>query len=133
MLLSKHPSFVSVPQKSRSRPPSYAGGDSPVALRSRSSTCDSIQSGSSPSSNNPTTSAGRVIAFPAANAIGGSSYAQQQQQPGNSPKQHAINTSPGGITSSSMKNLTTSGSRKSLVSVSKLEVGHVTLKWFASL
>lgn len=38
-------------RKSRSRPPSYAGGDSPVALRSRSSTCDSIQSGSSPSSN----------------------------------------------------------------------------------
>lgn len=37
-------------RKSRSRPPSYAGGDSPVALRSRSSTCDSIQSGSSPSS-----------------------------------------------------------------------------------
>lgn len=34
-------------KKSRSRPPSYAGGESPV-LRSRSSTCDSIQSGSSP-------------------------------------------------------------------------------------
>lgn len=37
-------------RKSRSRPPSFVGGDSPVALRSRSSTCDSIQSGSSPSS-----------------------------------------------------------------------------------
>uniref|UniRef100_A0A182QM39 ArfGAP with SH3 domain, ANK repeat and PH domain-containing protein n=1 Tax=Anopheles farauti TaxID=69004 RepID=A0A182QM39_9DIPT len=37
-------------RKSRSRPSSYVGGDSPVALRSRSSTCDSIQSGSSPSS-----------------------------------------------------------------------------------
>ncbi|XP_014485335.1 PREDICTED: arf-GAP with SH3 domain, ANK repeat and PH domain-containing protein 2 isoform X4 [Dinoponera quadriceps] len=42
-------------KKSRSRPPSYAGGggtgsgDSPVTLRSRSSTCDSLQSGSSPS------------------------------------------------------------------------------------
>ncbi|XP_023289045.1 arfGAP with SH3 domain, ANK repeat and PH domain-containing protein [Orussus abietinus] len=41
-------------KKSRSRPPSYAGGggtgsgDSPVTLRSRSSTCDSLQSGSSP-------------------------------------------------------------------------------------
>lgn len=35
-------------KKSRSRPPSYAGGESPVAIRSRSSTCDSIQSGSSP-------------------------------------------------------------------------------------
>lgn len=39
-------------KKTRSRPPSYAGGDSPVAIRSRSSTCDSIQSGSSPSANN---------------------------------------------------------------------------------
>lgn len=39
-------------QKSRSRPPSFAGGDSPV-LRSRSSTCDSIQSGSSPIANCP--------------------------------------------------------------------------------
>ncbi|KOC60334.1 Arf-GAP with SH3 domain, ANK repeat and PH domain-containing protein 1, partial [Habropoda laboriosa] len=50
-------------KKTRSRPPSYVGGsggsggggvagsgDSPVTLRSRSSTCDSLQSGSSPSS-----------------------------------------------------------------------------------
>ncbi|XP_044009477.1 arfGAP with SH3 domain, ANK repeat and PH domain-containing protein isoform X3 [Aphidius gifuensis] len=41
-------------RKSRSRPPSYLGGsgpgDSPVTLRSRSSTCDSLQGGSSPSS-----------------------------------------------------------------------------------
>lgn len=37
-----------VDEKKRSRPPSYAGGESPVAIRSRSSTCDSIQSGSSP-------------------------------------------------------------------------------------
>uniref|UniRef100_A0A182JT39 Arf-GAP domain-containing protein n=1 Tax=Anopheles christyi TaxID=43041 RepID=A0A182JT39_9DIPT len=44
-------------RKSRSRPPSFVGGDSPVALRSRSSTCDSIQSGSSPISNcNPNAS-----------------------------------------------------------------------------
>lgn len=40
-------------RKARSRPPSFAGGDSPVAIRSRSSTCDSIQSGSSPSSSCP--------------------------------------------------------------------------------
>ncbi|XP_033209632.1 arfGAP with SH3 domain, ANK repeat and PH domain-containing protein isoform X3 [Belonocnema kinseyi] len=46
-------------KKCRSRPPSYAGGgitkpgDSPITLRSRSSTCDSFQSGSSP---NPCTS-----------------------------------------------------------------------------
>ncbi|GJQ65771.1 hypothetical protein Trydic_g11948 [Trypoxylus dichotomus] len=40
-------------KKNRSRPPSYTGGgDSPVTLRSRSSTCDSLQSGSSPNSNN---------------------------------------------------------------------------------
>ncbi|KAF2884601.1 hypothetical protein ILUMI_21565 [Ignelater luminosus] len=38
-------------KKNRSRPPSYTGGDSPVTLRSRSSTCDSLQSGSSPNSN----------------------------------------------------------------------------------
>ncbi|XP_017775040.1 PREDICTED: arf-GAP with SH3 domain, ANK repeat and PH domain-containing protein 2 isoform X2 [Nicrophorus vespilloides] len=39
-------------KKNRSRPPSYTGGDSPITLRSRSSTCDSLQSGSSPNSNN---------------------------------------------------------------------------------
>ncbi|XP_046429284.1 arfGAP with SH3 domain, ANK repeat and PH domain-containing protein isoform X2 [Neodiprion fabricii] len=45
-------------KKSRSRPPSYAGGgsggpgDSPQTLRSRSSTCGSLQGGSSPSSSN---------------------------------------------------------------------------------
>jgi Arf-GAP/SH3 domain/ANK repeat/PH domain-containing protein len=39
-------------KKNRSRPPSYTGGDSPVTLRSRSSTCDSLQLGSSPNSNN---------------------------------------------------------------------------------
>lgn len=38
-------------KKNRSRPPSYTGGDSPVTLRSRSSTCDSLQSGTSPNSN----------------------------------------------------------------------------------
>ncbi|XP_055701088.1 arfGAP with SH3 domain, ANK repeat and PH domain-containing protein isoform X1 [Phlebotomus papatasi] len=62
-------------RKSRSRPPSYAGGDSPVALRSRSSTCDSIQSGSSPSSScNPRagTSPKNQIYFPQ-NTAGGSS------------------------------------------------------------
>lgn len=32
-------------KKNRSRPPSYTGGDSPVTIRSRSSTCDSLQSG----------------------------------------------------------------------------------------
>ncbi|KAI8119051.1 ANK repeat and PH domain-containing protein 1, Arf-GAP with SH3 domain [Lucilia cuprina] len=36
-----------IDERKRSRPPSFAGGDSPV-LRSRSSTCDSIQSSSSP-------------------------------------------------------------------------------------
>ncbi|XP_052122885.1 arfGAP with SH3 domain, ANK repeat and PH domain-containing protein isoform X3 [Frankliniella occidentalis] len=37
-------------KKSRSRPPSYAGAgrESPVNIRSRSSTCDSLKSGSSP-------------------------------------------------------------------------------------
>lgn len=34
-------------KKNRSRPPSYTGGDSPIALRSRSSTCDSLHLGSS--------------------------------------------------------------------------------------
>ncbi|KAJ4450397.1 hypothetical protein ANN_01821 [Periplaneta americana] len=38
-------------KKSRSRPPSYAGGESPVNPRSRSSTSDSLKSGSSPNSN----------------------------------------------------------------------------------
>lgn len=39
-------------KKNRSRPSSYTGGDSPITLRSRSSTCDSLQSGNSPNSNN---------------------------------------------------------------------------------
>lgn len=43
---------VVVDEKKRSRPPSYAGGESPVAIRSRSSTCDSIQSSSSPAMTN---------------------------------------------------------------------------------
>lgn len=34
-------------KKNRSRPPSYTGGDSPIALRSRSSICDSLYLGSS--------------------------------------------------------------------------------------
>ncbi|KAF5281108.1 hypothetical protein FQR65_LT02974 [Abscondita terminalis] len=38
-------------RKNRSRPPSYTGADSPITLRSRSSTCDSLQSGSSPNNN----------------------------------------------------------------------------------
>ncbi|XP_056645111.1 arfGAP with SH3 domain, ANK repeat and PH domain-containing protein isoform X2 [Diorhabda sublineata] len=33
-------------KKNRSRPPSYTGGDSPIILRSRSSTCDNLQLGS---------------------------------------------------------------------------------------
>ncbi|XP_026469007.1 arfGAP with SH3 domain, ANK repeat and PH domain-containing protein-like [Ctenocephalides felis] len=40
---------VTPEKRSRSRPGSYAGGDSPV-LRSRSSTCDSLQGGCSPGS-----------------------------------------------------------------------------------
>ncbi|EDW02273.1 GH19987 [Drosophila grimshawi] len=59
-------------RKSRSRPPSFAGGDSPV-LRSRSSTCDSIQSSSSPIANCPS----RQFTLP--------SYTQSA---GTSPKQH---------------------------------------------
>lgn len=60
------------PQKSRSRPPSFAGGDSPV-LRSRSSTCDSIQSSSSPIANCPS----RQFTLPG-----------YTQSAGTSPKQH---------------------------------------------
>ncbi|KAI9576033.1 arfGAP with SH3 domain, ANK repeat and PH domain-containing protein isoform X2 [Glossina fuscipes] len=58
-------------RKSRSRPPSFAGGDSPV-LRSRSSTCDSIQSSSSPIANCPS----RQFTLP-----------MYQQSAGTSPKQ----------------------------------------------
>lgn len=73
-------------RKSRSRPPSFVGGDSPVALRSRSSTCDSIQSGSSPSSScNPN--------LVGAQQIPGGGSSQQRQIPipssGTSPKQYA--------------------------------------------
>lgn len=63
-------------RRTRSRPPSFAGGDSPVAIRSRSSTCDSIQSGSSPSSSCPSN---RQFTLPSTMP-----YAQA----GTSPKQH---------------------------------------------
>lgn len=63
-------------KKVRSRPPSYAGGESPVAIRSRSSTCDSIQSGSSPSANN------NQVIRQMTNQLA-TTYAQ----PGTSPKQ----------------------------------------------
>lgn len=63
-------------QKSRSRPPSFAGGDSPV-LRSRSSTCDSIQSSSSPIANCPS----RQFTLP-------SGVPAYPQSAGTSPKQH---------------------------------------------
>jgi len=63
-------------QKSRSRPPSFAGGDSPI-LRSRSSTCDSIQSSSSPIANCPS----RQFTLPS----GLPSYTHSA---GTSPKQH---------------------------------------------
>ncbi|KFB36579.1 hypothetical protein ZHAS_00003772 [Anopheles sinensis] len=93
-------------RKSRSRPPSFVGGDSPVALRSRSSTCDSIQSGSSPSSScNP-------------NAM----REQQQQRQGapipssgTSPKQFSTGAATfsshygSGGTAGSISNATTSG------------------------
>ncbi|KAJ8984518.1 hypothetical protein NQ317_010989 [Molorchus minor] len=39
-------------KKNRSRPPSYTGGDSPIALHSRSSTSDSLQIGNSPNAIN---------------------------------------------------------------------------------
>lgn len=120
------------PQKSRSRPPSYAGGDSPVALRSRSSTCDSIQSGSSPSSTyNPIPGGGqRTANFPNTSAAG------NYGQPGSSPKQQqqmGAGSTVGGSSpnsmSSSLKNLTqtptNSGSRKSLIVASKLEVSYL--------
>lgn len=37
-------------RRGRSRPPSFAGRESPIHLRSRSSTSDSLRSGSSPNS-----------------------------------------------------------------------------------
>lgn len=93
-----------------------------MALRSRSSTCDSIQSGSSPSSS--CNAGNRLITFPSA----ASSYAQ----PGTSPKQHnaqmpQMGSSSPSSTSSSLKNLTqtptNSASRKSLVVTgNKMEV-----------
>lgn len=95
-------------QRPRSRPSSFAGGDSPGPLRSRSSTCDSIQSGSSPSSS--CMPSNRQVAFPSSQA-------------GTSPKQISLaqqGASSPGSASSVMKNLaqtpTNSGSRKSLVS-----------------
>ncbi|KAL5287747.1 ASAP1 family protein [Megaselia abdita] len=87
-------------RKSRSRPPSYAGGESPI-LRSRSSTCDSIRSGSSPNANCPSNhrqfSLGATISSP------------YNQSAGTSPKQHLpLNPYISGASSPSS---TSSGSR----------------------
>lgn len=100
-------------KKTRSRPPSYAGGDSPVAIRSRSSTCDSIQSGSSPSANN------NQVVRQMTNQLS-ASYAQ----PGTSPKQMSSfpqhgRTSPGiskygqpSVMASNRKSLTSTKNEK---------------------
>lgn len=109
--------FSLFPQKARSRPPSYAGGDSPVAIRSRSSTCDSIQSGSSPStaSNQQTRQMSNQLSTTFA-------------QPGTSPKQQNPFPQPGRVSPGSMTNLSKGyaqssnlSNRKSLSS-SKMEV-----------
>lgn len=96
-------------KKSRSRPPSYAGGDSPVALRSRSSTCDSIQSGSSPSA--------------VSNQL-----SRNYPQPGTSPKQQTLFPQPPGrLSPGSMTNIAkqSSSNRKSMSST-KVDVSHAT-------
>ncbi|XP_055840542.1 arfGAP with SH3 domain, ANK repeat and PH domain-containing protein isoform X1 [Episyrphus balteatus] len=97
-------------RKSRSRPPSFAGGDSPI-LRSRSSTCDSIQSGSSPISNCPN----RQFQLPTTTV--------PFNQAGTSPKQHIPigqylaggggGSSPGSTTSSQRGGGLGQGARKS--------------------
>lgn len=83
-----------VSQKSRSRPPSYAGGDSPVAIRSRSSTCDSIQSGSSPNA------VSNQLARQMSNQLS-TPYAQ----PGTSPKQQNPFPQPGRLSPGSVSNI----------------------------
>lgn len=99
-------------RKSRSRPPSFAGGDySPVALRSRSSTCDSIQSGSSPSSScNPNNK-----------YQAGSSPKNQPAMFGTSSQRDAESTSPGSCSSNSNlikpPNTQSSSNRKSTVNL----------------
>lgn len=89
-----------VDEKKRSRPPSYAGGESPVAIRSRSSTCDSIQSGSSP--NNAANQLPRQTnQLSTGGSGGGSGYAQS----GTSPKQQNLFPQQGGrLSPGSMSN-----------------------------
>ncbi|EDW85580.2 uncharacterized protein Dwil_GK23159 [Drosophila willistoni] len=112
-------------RKSRSRPPSFAGGDSPV-LRSRSSTCDSIQSSSSPVANCPS----RQFTLP-------SGLPAYTQSAGTSPKQHinvgqylgsgsnvGTNTGNGGSSPSSVSSQNMRGTRNSLTMQSDL-TGHI--------
>lgn len=103
-------------EKKRSRPPSYAGGESPVAIRSRSSTCDSIQSGSSPNA------ASNQLQRQMTNQLS-AGYAQS----GTSPKQQNLFPQPGRLSPGSMTNITKNygpapnlSNRKSLSS-SKME------------
>lgn len=105
-----------VDEKKRSRPPSYAGGESPVAIRSRSSTCDSIQSGSSPNaiSNQLQRQMSNQLSAP---------YTQS----GTSPKQQNLFPQQGRLSPGSMSNITknyaqaTNLSNRKSLSSSKME------------
>lgn len=103
-----------VDEKKRSRPPSYAGGESPVAIRS--ATSDSIQSGSSPNT------ASNQLQRQMSNQLS-ATYAQA----GTSPKQQNLFPQQGRLSPGSMSNIsknyaqiTNLSSRKSLSS-SKME------------
>ncbi|CAO1365215.1 unnamed protein product [Diamesa serratosioi] len=102
-------------RKRSSRPPSFIG-DSPVALRSRSS-CDSIKSGTSPISTNSATS-NRQIMIPSSGGYGhlGTSPKQQMSFPqygGNSGGA----SSPGSANSRSTQSIASNASRKSTAAI----------------
>lgn len=101
-----------VDEKKRSRPPSYAGGESPVAIRSRSSTCDSIQGGSSPNA------VSNQLQRQMSNQLS-ASYANQSS--GTSPKQQNLFPQQGRLSPGSMTNISAAtAAAKSFAQVTNL-------------
>lgn len=107
------------PQKRTSRPPSFIG-DSPITLRSRSSTCDSIKSGTSPTISVNSTSSNRQISVGYGHGLGTSpkqqmSFPQYGAQAGGA-------SSPSSITSRSTHSVASNQSRKSAASKSFVDL-----------
>jgi hypothetical protein len=95
-------------KKRTSRPPSFIG-DSPITLRSRSSTCDSLKSGTSPTISINSTNSNRQISV-------GFGLGTSPKQQMSFPQYGGGASSPGSVGSRSTHSISSSQSRKSTAS-----------------